>query len=54
MENNCSAALNELISAAKSGDEIAFEKLLNYGVNGAMVNDPLSACQFVADTYYNN
>ena len=32
----------------------AYAKLLNYGVNGAMVNDPLSACQFVADTYYNN
>ena len=30
----------------------AYAKLLNYGVNGAMVNDPLSACQFVADTYY--
>lgn len=32
----------------------AYAKLLSYGVNGAMVNDPLSACQFVADTYYNN
>ena len=31
----------------------AYAKLLTYGVNGAMVNDPLSACQFVADTYYN-
>ena len=32
----------------------AFRKLLDYGINGAMVNDPLTACQFVADTYYNN
>ena len=32
----------------------AYAKLLSYGVNGAMVNNPLSACQFVADTYYNN
>ena len=32
----------------------AFAKLLSYGINGAMVNDPLSACQFVAKTYYNN
>ena len=32
----------------------AYAKLLSYGVNGAMVNDPLSACQFVAKTYYNN
>ena len=30
----------------------AFRKLLDYGINGAMVNDPLTACQFVADTYY--
>lgn len=29
MVNNCDKALNELISAAKNGDEIAFEKLLN-------------------------
>lgn len=35
-------------------NETAFNKLLDYGINGAMVNDPLSACQFVADTYYNN
>lgn len=31
----------------------AFSKLLSYGVNGAMVNDPLTACRFVANTYYN-
>ena len=33
-------------------NETAFNKLLDYGINGAMVNDPLSACQFVAKTYY--
>ncbi len=33
-------------------NETAFKKLLDYGINGAMVNDPLSACQFVAETYY--
>ena len=32
--------------------EEAFGKLLDYGINGAMVNDPLTACRFVADTYY--
>ena len=35
-------------------NETAFNKLLDYGINGAMVNDPLSACQFVAKTYYND
>ena len=35
-------------------NETAFKKLLDYGINGAMVNDPLSACQFVAKTYYND
>ena len=35
-------------------NETAFKKLLDYGINGAMVNDPLSACQFVAEKYYNN
>jgi glycerophosphoryl diester phosphodiesterase len=30
----------------------AFRKLLDYGINGAMVNDPLTACQFVAKKYF--
>ena len=33
-------------------NETAFKKLLDYGINGAMVNDPLTACRFVAETYY--
>ena len=30
----------------------AFQKLFDYGINGAMVNDPLTACQFVAKKYF--
>jgi glycerophosphoryl diester phosphodiesterase len=30
----------------------AFKKLLDYGINGAMVNDPLTACQLVAKKYF--
>ena len=33
-------------------NETAYAKLLSYGINGAMVNDPLTACRFVAKTYY--
>ena len=30
----------------------AFQKLLDYGINGAMVNDPLPACKFVANKHF--
>lgn len=32
----------------------AFQKLLDYGINGVMVNDPLAACRFVAKTYHSD
>ncbi|MBQ8817910.1 MAG: glycerophosphodiester phosphodiesterase family protein [Clostridia bacterium] len=38
----------------KCTEEDVFKLLNENGINGAMVNDPLSACKFVAQTYYND